>query len=40
MAIEIDGFSVFLGKLRSHYPSPVIELFANDLRAETVGGCL
>src|SRR5216684_7976246 len=37
MATEIDGFSVFLGKLRSQQPSPVIELFANELGAETVG---
>jgi hypothetical protein len=40
MATEIDGGSVFLGKLRSYHPSPMIELLANDLRAETVGCCL
>ena len=34
---EIDGGSVFLRKLRSYHPSPVIELLANDLRAETIG---
>jgi len=35
---EVDGGSVFLGKLWSHYPGPMVELLANDLRAETVGG--
>src|SRR6516162_228110 len=37
MASEIDGGSVFLGKLRPYYPSPVIELLTNDLGVETVG---
>ena len=37
VAAEIDGGSVFLGKLGPYYPSPVIELFANDLGTETVG---
>ena len=37
MASEIDGGSVFLGKLRPYHPSPVIELLANDLGAEAVG---
>ena len=37
MASEIEGSSVFLGKLRPYHPSPVIELLANDLGAEAVG---
>ena len=37
---EVDGGAVFLGKLWSHYPGPMVELLANDLRAETVGGRL
>ena len=36
MATEIDGGPVFLGKLGSYDPSPMIELLANDLKAETV----
>jgi hypothetical protein len=40
LASEIDGRTVFLGKLGPYDPSPVIELLANDLRAETVGCCL
>ena len=40
MANEIDGGSVFLGKLRPYHPSPMIELLTNELGAETVGGCL
>jgi len=37
MTTEIDGGSVFLGKLRAEHPSPVIQLPANALGAETVG---
>jgi hypothetical protein len=40
MAAEIHGGAVFLGELGAYDPSPVIELLANDLGAETVGGCL
>jgi len=40
MASEMDGRTVFLGKLGRYDPGPVIELVANDLGAETVGGCL
>src|SRR5262249_21150462 len=40
MASEMDGGSVFLGKLRSYDPGPVIELLANDLGAKTVSRCL
>jgi hypothetical protein len=31
MTTEIDGSAVFLRKLRSYHPSPVIELLANQL---------
>ena len=37
VAAEIDGGTVFLGEPRPYPPGPVIELLANDLRAETVG---
>src|SRR6516162_5943052 len=37
MASEVEGGSVFLGKLRPYHPSPVIELLTNDLGAEAVG---
>jgi hypothetical protein len=37
MTTEIDGGSVFLGKLWADHSSPVIQLLANDLGAETVG---
>src|SRR6516165_9045937 len=36
-ASEVEGGSVFRGKLRPYHPSPVIELLANDLGVETVG---
>jgi hypothetical protein len=38
--VGFSGGAVFLGKLWSHYPGPMVELLANDLRAETVGGHL
>jgi hypothetical protein len=31
---------VFEGELRSHHPSPVVELLAKDLCVEPIGGCL
>jgi len=38
VTIQVDGGSVFLRKLRAHDPSPVVQLFANNRRAQTVGG--
>ena len=37
VATKVDGGAVFLGELRPYHPSPMVELLANDLRAETVG---
>ena len=37
---SITGGAIFVRKLRSHDPSPVIELFTNHLGAEMVSGRL
>jgi len=37
---QIDGLTVGLGELRSQPQRPVVKALTNDIRAQSVGGCL